>query len=35
MFLLNIQIAWIDWKEATWTTFLDNDLDLLLPFKPK
>ena len=31
--LLFTQIFWNNWQETTWTTFLDNDLDLLLPFK--
>ena len=24
---------WHNWQENTWTILLDNDLDLLLPFK--
>ena len=34
IFLLNIQISWNIWKETISTTLLDNDLDLLSPFKP-
>ena len=33
IFLLFILISWHNWQEATWATLLDNDLDLLLPFK--
>ena len=33
IFLLNIQISWNNLQGTTWTTFLDNFLDLLLPFK--
>ena len=33
IFLLFIQIFRNNWQEATWATLLDNDLDLLLPFK--
>ena len=27
------QISWNNWQEMVWTTLLDNDLGLLLPFK--
>ena len=34
MFLLFIQISWNYSQEITWATLdVDNDLDLLLPFK--
>ena len=33
IFLLFIQISWNNGLEKTSTTLLDNDLDLLLPFK--
>ena len=32
IFLLFIEIPRINWHGTTWTTLLDNDLDLLLPY---
>ena len=32
-FYFFVQISGNNWQETTWKTLLDNDLDLLLPFK--
>ena len=33
IFLPFMHISWHDWQETTLATLLDDDLDLLLPFK--